>query len=108
MRYAINCQIDRLSSEIVRQYADLAVADICDALGRNAALPSALKPLGGSRMLGSAYTVNLPASENLLLKPVSFTFQVPAFTGAPMPRRSPTASWAPTTRRSSSGLAAKC
>ena len=67
MRYAINCQIDRLSSEIVRQYADLAVADICDALGRNAALPSALKPFNNNRILGTAYTVNLPASENLLL-----------------------------------------
>ena len=67
MRYAINCQIDRLSPEIVCQYADLAVADICDALGRNAALPSALKPFNKNRILGTAYTVNLPASENLLL-----------------------------------------
>ena len=49
------------------QYADLAVADICDALGRNAALPSALKPFNASRIVGTAYTVNLPASENLLL-----------------------------------------
>ena len=67
MRYAINCQFERLSAEIINQYSTLAVADICDALGRNAALPSALKPLGASRMLGTAYTVNLPASENLLL-----------------------------------------
>ena len=48
-------------------FADLAVADICDALGRNAALPSAIKPLGVARLLGTAYTVNLPAGENLLL-----------------------------------------
>lgn len=27
-------------------FADLAVADICDALGRNAALPSAIKQIG--------------------------------------------------------------
>lgn len=67
MRYAINCQFERLPAEIINQYSTLAVADICDALGRNAALPSALKPLGASRMLGTAYTVNLPASENLLL-----------------------------------------
>ena len=67
MRYAIKRQIDRLSPDIVAQYADLAVADISDALGRNAALPSALKPFNKSRILGSAYTVNLPASENLLL-----------------------------------------
>ena len=67
MRYAINCQIDRLSSDIVSQYTDLAVADICDALGRNAALPAALKPFNTTRMVGTAYTVNLPASENLLL-----------------------------------------
>ena len=67
MRYAIKCQFERLSAEILNQYSTLAVADICDALGRNAALPSALKPLGANRMLGTAYTVNLPASENLLL-----------------------------------------
>ena len=67
MRYAISRQFDRLPQFIINQYADLAVADICDALGRNAALPAALKPLGASRMLGTAYTVNLPASENLLL-----------------------------------------
>ena len=30
-------------------------------------MPSALKPLGRARLLGTAYTVNLPASENLLL-----------------------------------------
>lgn len=67
MRFVINRNLDRLPVDIVNLYSDLAVADICDALGRNAALPSALKSLGGSRMLGSAYTVNLPASENLLL-----------------------------------------
>lgn len=67
MRYAINCRVERLSPEITSMYADLAVADICDALGRNAALPSALKPFNNSRILGTAYTVNLPASENLLL-----------------------------------------
>lgn len=67
MRFAINCNIERPDHEIMLQYADLAVADICDALGRNAALPSALKPFNTARMVGTAYTVNLPASENLLL-----------------------------------------
>lgn len=67
MRFVINRNLDRLPASIINLYSELAVADICDALGRNAALPSALKPLGRSRMLGSAYTVNLPASENLLL-----------------------------------------
>lgn len=67
MRYAINCQIERLSPEITSRYSDLAVADISDALGRNAALPSALKPFNAARIVGTAYTVNLPASENLLL-----------------------------------------
>ena len=67
MRFTINRHIDRLPAGIINLYSGLAVADICDALGRNAALPSALKPLGLGRMLGSAYTVNLPASENLLL-----------------------------------------
>lgn len=67
MRYAINCRIERPAPEVMLQYAELAVADICDALGRNAALPSALKPFNAARMVGTAYTVNLPASENLLL-----------------------------------------
>ena len=67
MRYIINCKIERPAQEVMLQYADLAVADICDALGRNAALPAALKPFNTARMVGTAYTVNLPASENLLL-----------------------------------------
>lgn len=67
MRYAINRQISRPDNELLSPFTDLAVADICDVLGRNAALPSALKPLGRARLLGTAYTVNLPASENLLL-----------------------------------------
>ena len=67
MRYAINYKIERPTQEVMLQYADLAVADICDALGRNAALPAALKPFNTARMVGTAYTVNLPASENLLL-----------------------------------------
>ena len=66
MRYIINCKIERPAQEVMLQYADLAVADICDALGRNAALPAALKPFNTARMVGTAYTVNLPASENLL------------------------------------------
>ena len=57
----------RPSFSLPELFGDLAVADICDALGRNAALPSAIKPLGATRLLGTAYTVNLPAGENLLL-----------------------------------------
>lgn len=67
MRYAVNPLQCRPPREVLEKYVGLPVADICDALGRNAALPAALKPLGVSRMLGTAYTVNLPASENLLL-----------------------------------------
>lgn len=67
MRYAINSSFSRPHPSIIAQYRDLPVADICDALGRNAALPAALRPLGAARMLGTAYTVNLPASQNLLL-----------------------------------------
>ncbi len=48
-------------------FKDLAVADICDAMGRNCAFPSQIKPLGRSGVLGVAVTVSLPASENLLL-----------------------------------------
>lgn len=67
MRYAICDVVERPSTALIERFRALAVADICDALGRNAALPSALKPLGRDRLLGTAYTVNLPASENLLL-----------------------------------------
>ena len=67
MRYTINTQISRPDSALVNRFAHLAVPDICDALGRNAALPSSIRPLNCTRILGIAYTVNLPASENLLL-----------------------------------------
>ena len=55
------------SNPLLQGFDDLAVADICDALGRNAAFPSKIKALGKSSIRGMAYTVNLPASENLLL-----------------------------------------
>lgn len=53
--------------ELCDCFCNLAVADICDAMGRNVAFPSMLKPLGKANLLGTAYTVKLPASENLLL-----------------------------------------
>ena len=53
--------------ELCTFFCELPVADICDAMGRNVALPSMLKPLGKANLLGTAYTVRLPASENLLL-----------------------------------------
>ena len=67
IRYRILPHSERPSFSLPELFGDLAVADICDALGRNAALPSAIKPLGAARLLGTAYTVNLPAGENLLL-----------------------------------------
>lgn len=67
MRYAIHAQPAPAPAAVLQRFQSLAVADICDALGRNAALPAALRPLGPERMLGTAYTVNLPAGENLLL-----------------------------------------
>lgn len=65
--YKIMSQFQHIPQALVELFSTLPVADICDALGRNAALPSAIKPLGTSRLLGTAYTVNLPAGENLLL-----------------------------------------
>ena len=67
LRYRILPHSGQAPFSLPELFADLAVADICDALGRNAALPSAIKPLGAARLLGTAYTVNLPAGENLLL-----------------------------------------
>ncbi|MBQ9453607.1 MAG: dimethylmenaquinone methyltransferase [Desulfovibrio sp.] len=67
MRYSIHPPATPIPPAIANTFADLAVADICDALGRNAALPSALRPICPERLLGTAYTVHLPASENLLL-----------------------------------------
>ncbi len=67
IRYRILPHSEQPSFSLPELFGDLAVADICDALGRNAALPSAIKPLGAARLLGTAYTVNLPAGENLLL-----------------------------------------
>lgn len=67
VRYRIMPHAAPVPAALRDLFTDLAVADICDALGRNAALPSAIKPLSKARMLGTAYTVNLPASENLML-----------------------------------------
>ena len=67
MRYAIHPPAAPVPASLLNTFAGLAVADICDALGRNAALPSAIRPIGPVRLLGTAYTVHLPAGENLLL-----------------------------------------
>lgn len=65
-RFNIYPPAPRPKYDVHEIFNDLGVADICDALGRNAALPAAIRPMTSSRLLGHAYTVNLPAGENLL------------------------------------------
>ena len=68
MRYTINTQISRPDSALVNRFAHLAVPDICDALGRNAALPSSIKPLNCTRILGIAYTPPVRISFFIMLQ----------------------------------------
>jgi hypothetical protein len=84
MRYAINREIVRPDPELTALFADLAVADVCDVLGRNAALPSALKPLGRAQLLKTfcftmLWTTPCPA--------MCWWFPAPDIRSAPSPAR---------------------
>ena len=67
---AIGCVIrknfERPSAELVETFKDLPVANIDDCMGRMAAIDSAIRPINGTPILGTAFTVRCPAGDNLM------------------------------------------
>lgn len=68
---ALGCRIrrnfERPSKELVEAFRGIPVANIDDNCGRIAAVESSIFPLNPkARLLGTAFTVNAPAGDNLL------------------------------------------
>lgn len=64
--YRIQKEFPRPNPELIRMFAGVPIPNIGDCMNRTAALGSSLKALNGARMMGTAYTVNCPAGDNLL------------------------------------------
>ena len=68
---SLGCRIkrnfERPSKELIEAFRGIPVANIDDNMGRIAAVDSSIYPLNpNARLLGTAFTVNAPAGDNLL------------------------------------------
>ena len=64
--YRIFSDFERLSSELIRKYESVPVANIADNMGRFYAMDSGIRPFNESRLVGSAFTVKSNTADNLL------------------------------------------
>jgi len=64
--YVINEHVKRPSPELLSKFAAIPVPNIGDSMNRTAAIGSELSSVNGVRMMGCAYTVRVPAGDNLL------------------------------------------
>lgn len=65
--YKIYKDFERLEKEEIKKFKDIPTTIIGDAMNRTAALPSRLRPINKSKLLGSAYTVNATVGDNTLI-----------------------------------------
>ena len=59
-------EINRPPKELVEQFRGMPVANIDDNMGRIAAVNSAIVPMNASPLLGTAFTIRMPAGDNLM------------------------------------------
>ncbi len=64
--YRIIKDFKRPENGLIQAFAGVPVPNIGDSMNRTGAISSAIKPLNGKRLLGTAYTVRVPAGDNLL------------------------------------------
>lgn len=64
--YRIRKEFERPDPALIQKFRKVPVPNIGDCMNRTAALGSGLRALNGTRMMGTAYTVNCPAGDNLL------------------------------------------
>ena len=64
--YRIIKEIRRPTMEVIESFRDIPVPVIGDSMSRTAAIISKIQPLNHMKLLGSAYTVRVPAGDNLL------------------------------------------
>lgn len=67
---SVGCKIvrdfPRPDPELVELFRELPVANIDDCMNRTAGVDAAIVPLGKGKLLGPAFTVQVPAGDNLL------------------------------------------
>lgn len=64
--YQITKDIKRPDKELIQQFTGIPVPNIGDCMNRTAAISSAIRPVNHARLQGTAYTVRVPAGDNLL------------------------------------------
>ena len=64
--FKINKNFHRPSRDVLAEFADIPIPNIGDAMQRTAAISSSIKSVNNERLSGTAYTVRVPAGDNLL------------------------------------------
>lgn len=68
---AVNCKIikdfNRPHRELVELFRGMSTANIDDTMERMAAIASEIVPIGKGQLLGTAFTIRMPAGDNLML-----------------------------------------
>ncbi len=64
--YVINEEIKRPSPKLISKFASVPVPNIGDSMNRTAATSGDVFSVNGARLMGCAYTVRVPAGDNLL------------------------------------------
>lgn len=66
----INCRVyndfERPSKELIEKFRSIPVANLDDCMGRQAAVNSAIKPIGAAGLVGPALTVKVSPGDNLM------------------------------------------
>lgn len=65
--FRIHTQINRPSKELVNAFAQFPASNIGDEMGRMSCTDSEIRPYNNAKLLGSAFTVRLPAGDFLML-----------------------------------------
>ncbi len=65
--YRIISEFSRPDPALIQKFTGIPVANIGDCMSRTAAISSAIQPVGDFRLQGPAYTVRVPAGDNLLV-----------------------------------------
>ncbi|WP_425755873.1 RraA family protein [Ihubacter sp. rT4E-8] len=66
----VNCRVyndfERPSKELIEQFRGIPAANLDDCMGRQAAVNSAIKPIGKAGLVGPAFTVKVAPGDNLM------------------------------------------
>ena len=65
--YHIKKDFKRVDKSVVDSFSGIPVPNIGDAMNRTASISSELRPINHARLQGTAYTVRVPAGDNLLI-----------------------------------------